>query len=186
MKEPEIESVCPTSRQQWRKWLQKNHDKKDSVWLIYYKKESKKPTITWSDAVDEALCFGWIDSQKKSIDEETFKQRFTRRKVNSAWSKINKQKTQRLIKEKLMTEAGLKAIEIAKQNGSWSMLDEVEELIIPKDLESAFKKNPGTKRYFVSLSKSKQKIHLVSLVLTKQPETRLRRIDEIVKLSKKP
>ena len=178
-KEPQIESVCPDSRQQWRKWLQKNHNKKDSVWLILYKKESNIPTIHWSDAVDEALCFGWIDSQRKSIDEEKFMQRFSKRKANSTWSKVNKQKIQRLTKEGLMTKAGLNVIEAAKENGSWSVLDEVEELMIPKDLQDAFKKKAGSKSYFLSLSKSKQRAILLRLVLTKRPETRAKRIREI-------
>src|SRR5687768_8946652 len=99
MKEPEIESFSPTSRAQWRKWLQKNHDKKDAVWLICYKKDSDKPAIPWSDFVDEGLCFGWIDSIRKSIDDEKFMQRFSKRKPNSTWSKINKEKVKRLTKE---------------------------------------------------------------------------------------
>jgi uncharacterized protein YdeI (YjbR/CyaY-like superfamily) len=183
MKEDDIESICPTNRQQWRNWLQKNHDKKQSVWLIYYKKKSNKPTVSWSDAVNEALCFGWIDSQKKSIDEEKFKQRFSRRKTNSTWSKVNKQKIKLLTEEGLMTKAGLRMIEAAKQNGSWAILDEVEELIIPEDLEVAFKKRAGSKRYFLNLSKSKRRYYLQWLVSSKRQETRLKRIVEIVKLS---
>jgi uncharacterized protein YdeI (YjbR/CyaY-like superfamily) len=177
IKEPEVESVSPGNRQQWRKWLQKNHTKKDSVWIILHKKESNIPTVAWSDAVDEALCFGWIDSQRKSIDKEKFMQRFS--KANSTWSKVNKQKIQRLTKEGRMTEAGLKVIEVAKQNGSWSILDEVEKLVIPKDLEDAFKKKAGSKRYFLSLSRSKRRVALLGLVLTKRPETRAKRIGEI-------
>lgn len=179
MEESEIGSVCPDNRQQWRKWLQKNHTTKDSVWLVLYKKESDIPTVNWSDAVDEALCFGWIDSQRKSIDEEKFMQRFSRRKANSTWSKVNKQKIQRLIKEGLMTKAGLEVIEAAKQNGSWSILDDVEEHVIPKDLEAAFKKKAGSKSFFLSLSKSKRRAALLALVLTKRPETRAKRVREI-------
>lgn len=137
------------------------------------------PTVDWSDAVDEALCFGWIDSQRKSIDEEKFMQRFSKRKANSTWSKVNKQKIQLLTQEGLMTEAGMKVIEVAKQNGSWSILDEVEELVVPKDLEQAFKKKAGSKSYFLSLSKSKRRAALLWLVLTKRPETRVKRIAEI-------
>ncbi|HYF67210.1 MAG TPA: YdeI/OmpD-associated family protein [Ohtaekwangia sp.] len=180
MKENDIESFCPKNRQQWRKWLQKNHDKKKSVWLIYYKKESNIPTITWSDAVDEALCFGWIDSQRKSIDESKFMQRFSQRKANSIWSKINKQKIDQLIKDGFMTTAGMKCVEVAKENGSWSVLDEVEELIIPEDLNEAFKKKPGSKKYFLSLSKSRRKLLLFRLMNAKQQETRAKRIREIV------
>lgn len=180
MNENQIESIYLKSRQHWRKWLQKNHDKKDSIWLICYKKESNTPSIAWSDAVDEALCFGWIDSQRNSIDEEKFMQRFSRRKANSTWSKVNKQKIQRLVKEGLMTEAGIKVIEAAKRNGSWSTLDEVEERTIPKDLENAFKKRRGSKSYFLSLSRSKRRVLLLGLVMAKRPETRAKRISEIV------
>jgi uncharacterized protein YdeI (YjbR/CyaY-like superfamily) len=141
MKVTDVESIYPTGRRQWRKWLEKNHDKKDAIWVICYKKQAEKPTIAWSDAVDEALCFGWIDSQRNSLDDEKFIQRFSRRKPVSTWSKVNKEKIKRLTQEGLMSAAGLKAIEVAKQNGSWTLLDEVEELIIPKDLENALKRS---------------------------------------------
>jgi uncharacterized protein YdeI (YjbR/CyaY-like superfamily) len=179
MVKDETDSFYPTSRKQWRKWLEKNHDKKDAVWLICYKKEAKKATVAWSDIVDESLCFGWIDSIRKSIDNERYKQRLTKRKAKSTWSKINKNKAERLIKEGLMTEAGLKAIDVAKKNGYWSILDEVEELIIPSDLESAFKKKAGSKAHFQSLSRSARRMLLLGLVMTKQKETRIRRIKEL-------
>lgn len=179
MKEPPLESFTPGSSRQWRAWLQKNHNKKQSVWLILYRKEADIPTVHWSDAVDEALCFGWIDSQRQSIDEEKFMQRFSVRKPNSTWSKINKQKIKRLTKEGLMTAAGLKVIEVARKNRSWSVLDEVEEHVIPKDLEDAFKKKAGSKNHFLSLSKSRRRAMLLSLALTKRPETRAARISKI-------
>src|SRR5690606_24902090 len=111
---------------------------------------SKKPSITWSEAVDVALCFGWIDSKKIKIDEETAHQFFSKRKPKSTWSKINKEKVRRLMETGLMTKAGYEIIERAKQNGSWIILDEVEELRIPEDLEIAFKKQKGAKAYFLS------------------------------------
>jgi uncharacterized protein YdeI (YjbR/CyaY-like superfamily) len=96
MTEKNIETICPQSR---RQRLQENQDKKQSVWLVYYKKKSNLPTLDWSEAVDEALCFGWIDSKKQSIDEEKYMQFFCRRKSNSTWSKVNKAKIQRLAEE---------------------------------------------------------------------------------------
>lgn len=183
MKEESIETICPANRQAWRRWLQKNHDKKKSVWLIYYKKESSKPTFPWSDAVDEALCFGWIDSVRKPIDDEKFIQFFSKRKAKSTWSKINKEKVQRLIDEERMSTAGLEVIKIAKQNGSWSILDSVEDLIVPPDLKKEFKTLPGSKQYFESLSKSVRKAILQWLVLAKRPETRQKRIREIAELA---
>ncbi len=181
----ESEIFYPTSQTAWRKWLEENHLSKQSVWLVYYAKSSEKPSITWSDAVDEALCFGWIDSKKIKIDEETSHQFFSKRKPKSTWSKINKEKVQQLIENGLMTQAGLDSIETAKQNGSWTILDEVEKLIIPDDLEKAFKNHRGSKDYFLSLSKSIRKIMLSSLVLARRPETRQKRIVEIVENAKR-
>jgi len=176
MKENETGTFYPSDRQQWRAWLQENHDKQQSVWLVYYRIKSGIPTISWSEAVDEALCFGWIDSTKKTIDNEQFIQFFSRRKATSTWSKVNKEKVQRLIAEGSMTAMGLKSIETAKQNGSWTILDTVEELIIPDDLEIAFDARPGSKDFFLSLSKSARKIMLAWLVLAKREETRQKRI----------
>jgi len=179
----DIETFYPKSKQDWRKWLKNNHQKKQSIWLICYKKQTNIPTITWSEAVDEALCFGWIDSTRKSIDSEKFIQFFTKRKPRSAWSKINKEKIERLMSENLMSQAGLESVEIAKQNGSWTLLDQVEELYIPEDLELAFEANLGSKDYFLSLSKSVKKIILHWVTVAKRPETRQSRINETAVLA---
>lgn len=180
MNKTEIELFYPKTKQHWRKWLSKNHLVKDAVWVVFYNKKSIKPTISWSDAVDEALCFGWIDSKAETIDIESHKHYFCKRKPNSTWSKINKEKVEQLTSNNLMAEAGFQVIEIAKQNGSWAILDEVEELIIPTDLESLFIKNDGSKEYFSSLSKSRKKILLQWIVLAKTATTRQKRITEIV------
>jgi uncharacterized protein YdeI (YjbR/CyaY-like superfamily) len=180
MESTEIEIFCPTSRQEWRQWLEENHGSKQSVWLVYYKKKTQMPTISWSEAVDEALCFGWIDSTAKPIDEHTYRQFFTKRKPKSVWSKVNKDKIEQLIKNGLMAEAGHKIIEIAKQNGSWATLDDVEALIIPEDLEIALHNNSGLKEIFLNLSRSVIKSHLYRLALAKQPETRQKRISETI------
>lgn len=183
MQKKEIETFCPTSRQEWRQWLQENHNSKQAVWLVQHKKKTGMATITWSDAVDEALCFGWIDSVRKTLNHETFIQFFSKRKPNGTWSKVNKEKIKQLIDEGLMTNAGLESIERAKQNGSWTILDEVEELIIPKDLEKEFETQPGSKDFFLSLSKSVKKAILQWIVLAKQQETRQKRIAEIAELA---
>ncbi|WP_298351962.1 YdeI family protein [Runella sp.] len=183
MEKKEIETFCPTSKQQWRQWLEENHRSKQAVWLVHYKKKSGVPTISWSEAVDEALCFGWIDSVRKTLDSETFVQFFSKRKPNGTWSRVNKEKIRQLIEAGLMTQAGLESIETAKQNGSWTILDEVEELILPHDLEIEFNTQPGSKDFFLSLSKSVRKAMLQRLVLAKQPETRQKRIREIAKLA---
>lgn len=182
-KEKEIRTFCPASRADWRLWSEKNHSSEQSVWLVYHKKQSNVPTVSYSDAVDEALCFGCIDSTKRAIDDHTFMQFFCKRKANSVWSKINKGKVQRLIEEELMTVAGYNSIETAKQNGSWLILDDVEELKIPTDLEEAFKAQPGSFDFFLGLSKSIRKSILQWLVLAKRQETRQKRIDEIAILA---
>ncbi len=185
----EAEIFYPKSQAAWRQWLEENHLSKQSVWLVFYTKSSVKTSVTWSEAVDVALCFGWIDSKKVRIDKETSHQFFSKRKPQSTWSKINKEKIRQLIENGLITQAGLDSIEVAKQNGSWTILDEVEELIIPNDLEKAFRKHNGSKDYFLSLSKTIRKMMLASLVLARRPETRQKRIDEIAALAgqnKKP
>jgi uncharacterized protein YdeI (YjbR/CyaY-like superfamily) len=183
--EKEKDTFYPRSRQEWREWLQDNHDIKQSVWLIYYKKKSNIPTVIYSEAVDEALCFGWIDSKAKPLDEEKFMQFFSKRKRNSVWSKVNKEKIDRLTKEGLMTKAGLETVETAKQNGSWTILDEAEALIIPDDLDEEFEKRPNAKTYFLGLSRSDKRNILQWLTLAKRQETRVKRITEIVKLADK-
>jgi uncharacterized protein YdeI (YjbR/CyaY-like superfamily) len=183
MQEKAIDTFYPTSQQAWRTWLQENHDSKQSVWLVCYKKKSNIPTVLWSDAVDEAICFGWIDSKRITIDDDKFMQFFTKRKPNGTWSKVNKEKIKQLIDHGLMTEAGLECIEKAKQNGSWTVLDDVEALIIPKDLESAFNNKIGSKEFFLGLSKSIRKSILQWVVLAKQVETRQKRINEIVEMA---
>lgn len=184
MPNKEIETYCPQSRTDWRQWLEKNHQSKQSVWLIYYTKKSNVPSLSWSEAVDEALCFGWIDSTKKKINDFSFMQFFSKRKPKSNWSKINKEKVHQLIDSNRMTKAGYQSVETAKQNGYWTILDEVEELTIPNDLEIAFKKQKGSKDYFLSLNKSTKKMIIGWVVLAKRQETRQKRIDEIVESAK--
>lgn len=182
MQNTEIETFYPTNQAEWRQWLHENHESKQSVWLVQHKKKSKKPSISWSESVDEALCFGWIDSIRKTVDEDTFIQFYSKRKPKGTWSKINKDKIILLIEAGLMTKAGFESIEKAKQNGSWTILDEVEEMIIPEDLEAAFDQNPGSKDFFLSLSKSVKKLLLFKLVFAKREETRQNRISEIMEL----
>lgn len=176
----EAEEYCPGSRQDWRNWLASNHEKKDSIWLIFYKKKSPLHNLTWSESVDEALCFGWIDSIKKSIDSERFKQYFSKRKAKSNWSKINKDKIKLLSEQGLMAPAGYNSIEIAKENGSWTLLDEIEALVVPHELKEELKKEEGAWDFFNALSRSKRKILLYWVISAKRPETKLKRIKEIM------
>ena len=175
----DVEDYCPSGKQDWRKWLELNHKKKDAVWLIFYKKKSPNHNLSWSESVDEALCFGWIDSVKRTIDTEKYQQYFSKRKAKSNWSKINKDKVKILIEQGLMKEEGYKSIEIAKKNDSWTILDEVEALVIPEDLKGEFENYKGSMEYFDSLSKSAKKILLYWVISAKRKETRQNRILEI-------
>tara|TARA_R110002096_G_scaffold153285_6_gene316992 strand:- start:5994 stop:6575 length:582 start_codon:yes stop_codon:yes gene_type:complete len=171
---------CPTSRKDWRDWLEQNHHTHQSIWVVFFKVSSGVPSITWSEAVDEALCFGWIDSTKKTVDENRYKQFFSKRNAKSNWSKINKEKIETLTSQGLMTKAGFDSVEVAKQNGSWTILDAVEALIIPADLEEALNNQEAAKSYFLSLSKSKRKSLLYWVISAKRTETREKRITEVV------
>lgn len=174
------EEYCPNDRDDWRKWLKQNHKRKDAVWLIFYKKKSPDHNLSWSESVDEALCFGWIDSTKRTIDEEKYKQYFSKRNAKSNWSKINKDKVKTLIDQGRMTEEGYKSIEIAKENGSWTLLDEVEALVIPEDLKKELAANKEAMKFYDSLSNSVKKGLLYWVISAKRKETRQKRIFEIV------
>ena len=180
-----VEDYCPYNKKEWRKWLELNHNNKEAVWLIFYKKKSPNYNLSWSESVDEALCFGWIDSVKKTIDAEKYIQYFSRRKAKSNWSKVNKDKVKTLIEQGLMKEEGCKSIEIAKENGSWTILDEVEALVIPEELKEEFANYNGSLEYFDSLSKSVKKILLHWVVSAKRTETRQNRILEIAENASK-
>lgn len=185
MVKKEAQKFYPKSRKAWREWLNKNHQSQQSVWLIYYRSSTQKPSITWSEAVDEAICFGWIDSTKKSIDQERYMQYFSKRKPSSTWSKINKEKVSILIQRKLMTPAGQATIDASKQNGNWSLMDDVENLIVPNDLKQALNKYDKAMVFFDSQSKSIRKGMLHWVVSAKRPETRKKRIAEIAQMAAK-
>lgn len=172
--------VRPKSRKAWRGWLEKNHASSDGVWLVYAKKHSGLPSLTYNDAVEEALCFGWIDSKINPIDDAFYMQVFTPRKPQSAWSALNKARVERLLAAGLMTAAGLMVIKAAKNSGAWNTWKQVEELIIPPDLEKAIKANPEARRNWVSYSASQRKGVLYRLAGARRPETRARYLQDII------
>ena len=178
--EDSLESFTAANRQLWRDWLQQNHQNYHGIWLIYYKVKSGKLSIRYQEAVQEAICFGWIDSKIKSLDEERYKQIFTPRKPNSVWSKLNKQYVQELIEQNLMTEAGLEKINLAKENGSWTALDEIEALIIPEDLARSLNQNTIANKNFTAFSNSKKKSILYWISNAKRLPTRIKRIQKTV------
>lgn len=165
---------------EWRRWLRDNHAKAPGVWLVSYKRATKKPSIEYEDAVLEALCYGWIDGQLKPIDDERSSLLFTPRRAGSAWARSNKQRVEKLVADGRMRPAGLAKIEAAKRDGSWTLLDSVEALEVPADLRKALAAAGATKR-FVALSASAKRLHLYALVTAKRPETRAKRIADIVK-----
>lgn len=167
---------------QWRHWLHENHRQHSGVELIFYKVESEMPSMRWEEAVQVAICYGWIDSTVRKLDHQRRKQVFTPRKPKSVWSQVNKKYTEELLRAGLMHESGLKVIEAAKQNGSWESLDAVEDLIIPEDLQLAFEKNAEALAFFEQLSKTYRKSYLYWLNQAKRAETRNGRITEIVRL----
>ena len=172
------------NRQEWRDWLEKNYAFENEVWLIYYKKHSGKPRISYDDAVEESLCFGWIDSLVKSIDDEKYMQKYTPRKKNSVWSELNVNRCKKMIKEGKMTSAGLELIEQAKQSGKWQAAYSSKKTFdLPKDLEVALKKNPAALKNFKNFAPSYQNNYIAWVVSAKREETKIRRIKEVVKRS---
>lgn len=168
--------------QEWRSWLHDNHKEYGGVYLIFYKVETKIPSMRWEEAVRVALCYGWIDSTVKRIDDQRRRQYFCPRKPKSVWSKVNKIHIKELIKNKLMHKSGLISIQIAKENGSWTALDDVENGIIPEDLQKAFTLNPQAYENYQQFARGYQKSYLYWLNQAKREETRNKRIIEIINL----
>ncbi|CAN5391346.1 YdeI/OmpD-associated family protein [soil metagenome] len=165
---------------EWRKWLQKNSEEKDSVWLIIYKKQSGIKSVYYPEAVDEALCFGWIDSKANRRDADSYYQYFSKRNAKSKWSNLNKTKVKMLIKEKRMQPQGMKMIEIAKETGTWTALDKVEKIYLPKELADQFKKDRIAFEYWKKFPPSAKKAILQWIDNARKPETRMNRILETI------
>jgi uncharacterized protein YdeI (YjbR/CyaY-like superfamily) len=180
MPTPPFNSIHPQSRAEWRRWLEKNHTRTEGIWLISYKKASGKPRFSYDEAVEEALCFGWIDSKPGKLDEDRSMLWFTPRKARTGWSKLNKERVDKLVKAGLMTPAGLAKVEAAKKDGSWNALDAAEALEIPPDLAKAFSKNKTAEQYFDAFPRSVKKGVLEWITSAKKPETRAKRIEETI------
>lgn len=161
----------------WRYWLAENCRTEKNVWLVIFKKDSNIPSITYDQAVDEAICFGWIDSKINKRDVESFYQFFAKRNPKSNWSRVNKKKVEKLLELGKMTEAGLEMIRIAKESGTWNALDDVENLVIPKDLETAFGQFPNSRGNFHNFPRSTKRGILEWIFNAKRPETRQKRIE---------
>jgi uncharacterized protein YdeI (YjbR/CyaY-like superfamily) len=167
----------------WRAWLEQNHGRATEIWLAYYKKSVGKKSITYKEALDEALCHGWIDSTVNRLDAERYMQRWTPRKPNSVWSVINKARIAELLAAGRMAEPGLAAVRIAKKNGSWDKLNDIERIGRgggpPDEVLAAIAAQPGLQEKFAALSPSKKKMLSYWVASAKRPETRERRIAEL-------
>jgi uncharacterized protein YdeI (YjbR/CyaY-like superfamily) len=190
---PEYKTIHPKTRGEWRKWLEKNHASSSGIWMIYYKKASGKPRVDYTDAVEEALCFGWIDSLPRKLDEQRAMLKFTPRKPGSAWSKLNKTRVEKLIDQGLMTAAGFSKIEQAKKDKSWHILtssdNHIDSNSIPADLLKAFARNKKALQNFKGFSPGYRKRFLFWIDSAKRPETRSIRIKQTILMAaanKKP
>ncbi|MFC1925444.1 YdeI family protein [Chloroflexota bacterium] len=172
------------NRDDWRVWLEKNHATEKEAWLAHYKKHTGKPGIPYEDAVEEALCFGWIDGLLRSIDSEKYALRYTPRRKNSIWSETNKKRVERMIQQGRMTEAGLAKIRQAQENGEWRKAESRERLVVPPDLKKALAANKEAGRNFKGLAPSRQKQFIWWVTSAKKKETRQRRINEILRMVK--
>ena len=181
VKQPE--QVYAEDRQAWRDWLQEHHDKERNAWLSIYHKKSKTPSVAYNEAVEEALCFGWIDSKPNKRDDESYLLFFAKRNPKSNWSRLNRERAERMLEQGRMTPAGLEMIEIAKQNGTWTALEAVQDSVIPADLDQAFQKNEAAWSNFSAFPPSSKRIILEWILNAKRPQTRQKRIDETVELA---
>ena len=171
-----------TNRDEWRLWLTENHDKSKGAWLLTGKKNSKRALLCYEDAVEEALCFGWIDGIVKKKDAETFLQWYAPRTKRSIWSVSNKRRVEKLIAEGRMTEAGLRKIEEARRNGNWEQTLGTPKDVIPKDFQKALDSNKKAKQFFLSLSKTNRYMYVYWISSAKKETTRQQRIAKAVEL----
>ncbi len=178
-----FEQVTVCSRAEWRAWLTANHTRPESIWLVTYKKRSGLPHVSYAEIVEEALCFGWIDSRPGRLDEQRTMLLLSPRRPKSPWSKLNKERVAKLIEAGQMAAPGLEKIERAQVDGSWSALDAVEAGIIPEDLAVALRNNPEATRHFDAFAPSAQKGILQWIDAAKRQQTRQKRIAETVALA---
>jgi uncharacterized protein YdeI (YjbR/CyaY-like superfamily) len=167
----------PTTQQDWRNWLEKNHAVEKSVWVILYRKNASKPGINYQQSLDEALCFGWIDSKPNKRDAESFYQFFSRRNAKSKWSKVNKMKVADLIEQGWMTAAGQAMIDLAKQTGTWDALNEVDSLVTPPDLTAALQQFELAEKHWNAFPPSAKRGILEWIGNAKLTATRAKRIE---------
>jgi len=176
-----MEHVYVKTRAQWREWLTRNHDRNKGIWLVFFRKGTQKPTLTYDEAVEEALCFGWIDSIIKKLDDERYLRKVTPRRAGSRWSSANRKRIEKLMQQGLMTESGIALVEAAKDTGHW---DEPERsgfsFEIPVELARALKRNRKAREFFDQLAPSSRKQIIGWIATAKRRETRERRAREAI------
>jgi uncharacterized protein YdeI (YjbR/CyaY-like superfamily) len=179
----------PKNREEWRRWLAKHHASAPEVWLVFFKQGSARPTLSYKDAVEEALCFGWIDGVRRRLDEERYAHRFSPRREGSKWSAINKERAERMRKEGLMAPAGESAVKEAKTSGAWAGARKKSatrtRFDMPADFAARLARDKNAAAFFQSLAPSYQQRYLGWIGIAKRPETRARRIDEAMRLLRK-
>lgn len=168
----------PKSRAAWRQWLQRHHERDEGVWLVSYKKATGKPRVEYGDSVEEALCFGWVDSKVNKLDDERSMLWFAPRKPRTGWSAPNKERVARMLAAGLMHPAGLAKVEQAQADGSWSSLDGVEALEVPADLRKALASYPNAAAHFDAFPRSVKRGILEWILTARKPETRARRVED--------
>lgn len=169
--------------EEFRKWLEQFHSSDSRIFLIFYKKDSENISITYSQALEEALCYGWVDSVPKKRNEESYYVLFSKRNPKSNWSRVNKEKVNKLMKQGKMTAPGMEMVEKAKTLGTWTALDEVDNLVVPGDLAFELEKYSGAKANWDKFPLSIRRGILEWIFNAKRPETRRKRIEETAKLA---
>jgi uncharacterized protein YdeI (YjbR/CyaY-like superfamily) len=176
--------IEPASREQWRGWLEAHSASAAEVWLVIPHARSGRQGISHREAIEEALCFGWIDSLARRHDDSSWRQRFSPRRPTAAWSKVNRELVQQLTAQGRMTQAGQDAVDLAKRTGTWSMLADAQDGVVPDDLRAALDTDPAAAAGFAALSPSARRAALESIARAVRPQTRHQRIAAIVSKAK--
>jgi len=183
MTQPPPNSIHPSTLSDWRAWLESNHTRPDGIWLITYRRATGQATFTYEQAVEEALCYGWIDGHTKTLDEERGMQWYAPRRAGSVWARSNKERVARLIADGRMTPAGQAKIDAAIADGTWALWDSVDSLAVPDDLAAALANYPAARAHFDAFPRSARHAILGWIATAKQPETRAKRIAETARLA---
>ena len=179
-----MQELYAKNRDEWRQWLETNHDKSVGVWLVFYKKHLSTPTLQYDEAVEEALCFGWIDSIIKKRDDDSYTRKVTPRKSDSCWSQLNKERVEKLVRQGLMCESGLAKVTAAKESGVWDKSADRPKISfeLPSEFKKALARNNKAKMFFDQLAPSYQKQFIGWINVAKRQETKERRVNESIAL----